>query len=609
MKYLKSSPAILIYIALSLQLIYSCKKEKAIVETPEEPRFFSPSALKAIAFSDSTIRVSWNDNSNIEVSYEIQRKVGTEAFELLKEASANDTVFIDADVAPNLLYTYRVRAKSKNAETSFSDKVTVKLDLPTPVLQSSLVNDSKIKLSWTDNSALESGFVLERSVSGQSFVTIAEPGKNVQSYTDTLVVVNQNYTYRIKAKNRITETEYSNIVAAKILFNAPVLNCSLPGGNTVNLAWNDNSQFEKGYIVEQAVNDGVFKEIAKLDSPLLGYKIENLDLSKKYAFRVKAYSTKSNSPYSNQKNIYYNPSRYIITETYRAEKAVGGEVALSPSTNLIASAGYYSRNVVIANRSTRATSTLATGHAEGTYSVKFSNDNQYLLVTSAQDGNIEIWNVNTRSLNKKIATGMEAAFCLAFNDAGNLLAVGGTGGSKLLIYNFPAMTLKYTLRTDNHNVRDMLFYDNDTKLISCGNNDKIQFWNLATLQVEKTLAGSPGHIGTIDLNSNSSLLTSSSYDATYNHLKIWNTTGSLIRAFTMENGVSRTFFGADNNIYCTDYNGNVQVIGQSGNTLYKTSVGSRIYYADFNKTAKLFVTYSADGNINVLENVPVWLEY
>jgi WD40 repeat protein len=607
MNSFKSNITLLFSLIFFCQFIYSCKKEEK--ETPEEPKFFSPSGLKAIVFSDSTIKISWKDNSNIETSFQVQRKDGSGQYRLIKEVPANDTVFIDSDVAPNLLYTYRVRAENKSIETSFSDEASIKLSLPIPVLSSTAIDDSSIKLSWTDNSALESGFVLERSTNGQPFVTIATPAKNVQSYADNTIQVNVDYRYRIKAKNILTETDYSNIVTTKIQFNAPGLNCSLPGGNTVILTWSNNSQFEQGYIIEQAFNDGAFTAIATVATPLLTYKIENLDISKKYAFRVKAYSAKNTSAYSILKKVYYNHSRYIVTERYPAQQAVEGQVALSPSANLIAASGYYSRNVVIANRSIHSTSILSTGHIKGTFALRFSPDNQYLAITSAGDGNLEIWNVTAQTLYKTAATGMEATFALAFNSAGNLLAVGGTGTSKILVYNFPSMTLKYTLATDNSNVRDLLFYENDTRLISCGNNDKIQFWNLGTLQLEKTLAGTPGHIGTIDLNADAGLITSSSYDATSDQLKIWNTNGNLVRAINVGTGVSSTFFGPDNNIYCSDYFGNVQVIDQSGNILNKIPIGSPIYFADFNKTLKLLTTFSADGNINVLTNAPVWQEY
>src|ERR1700761_9141974 len=145
MNLFKSNITLLFCLILFCQLIYSCKKEEK--KAPEEPKFFSPSGLKAAVFSDSTIKISWKDNSNIETSFQLQRKDSSGTYQIIKEVPANDTVFIDSDVVPNLLYTYRVRAESKSEETSFSDEVSVKLDLHIPALSSAAINDASIKLS------------------------------------------------------------------------------------------------------------------------------------------------------------------------------------------------------------------------------------------------------------------------------------------------------------------------------------------------------------------------------------------------------------------------------------------------------------------------------
>lgn len=604
---IKITTVIAACVTILILISYSCKKKES--EILEEPRFFSPSNFKATVFSDSIIRVSWKDNSNVETSFQIQRKQGLEAFKLIKEVAPNDTVFLDADVTPNLVYTYRIRAIGKSSETSFSDEVMIKLDLPIPVLAATIVSDSEIKLTWTDNSSLESGFVLERSIDGQTFIPIAEPGKNVQFYSDKTIEINTTYKYRIKARNKSTVTEYSNLVTTKVNFQAPKLNHTFPNGNTIDLSWIDNSEFETGYVIEESIDGKDFTELAKVDSTILSFRIENLQTAKKNSFRVKAYSAKNKSSYSNIKRIYYNDKRYSTIESYSGESSIEGQVALSPSTNLIATTNYYSENVMVSNRLNHNTTRLSTRHKNGCYSTVFSADNAYLLVTGAKDGYIEIWNTSTLTFNKEVQTGMEAIYSLTFNKSGTLLAVGGTGGSKILIYNFPAMTLKYTLTTDNHNIRDILFYENDSKIISCGNNKKIQVWKLSSLQVETTLIGHVGNIGSIDLNATSSVLVSGSYEDEDKTIKIWNPTSALIRTISNPASVTTVFIDADDTVYFTDRDGYLRIIDKFGTKLYEVSVGSPIYFADFNEVSKIFVTYSANGKTNVFRNAPIWMEY
>jgi WD40 repeat protein len=130
---------------------------------------------------------------------------------------------------------------------------------------------------------------------------------------------------------------------------------------------------------------------------------------------------------------------------------------------------------------------------------------------------------------------------------------------------------------------------------------------LGSLQLEKTFTGHTGHIGTIDLNANSSLMVSGSYED--KTLKIWNPTGGLIQTISNSDNISTSFFDSDDNIYFADKGGNFRIINKTGISLFQVTAGNPIHYADFNENAKLFVTYSANGAIKVFHNTPVWMEY
>ncbi|MES2240643.1 MAG: LamG-like jellyroll fold domain-containing protein [Bacteroidota bacterium] len=66
-------------------------------------------------------------------------------------------------------------------------------------------------LNWTDNSNNEANFIVERSSDGLSFVQIAEVGANTASYTDTNLVANTKYYYRLKATNKTDSSSYSEV--------------------------------------------------------------------------------------------------------------------------------------------------------------------------------------------------------------------------------------------------------------------------------------------------------------------------------------------------------------------------------------------------------------
>jgi hypothetical protein len=67
-----------------------------------------------------------------------------------------------------------------------------------------------INVSWTDNSTNESGFHLERRVSGVgTWSGLAEVGSNVVSYADTNVVAGGRYNYQVRAWNATGPSAYS----------------------------------------------------------------------------------------------------------------------------------------------------------------------------------------------------------------------------------------------------------------------------------------------------------------------------------------------------------------------------------------------------------------
>jgi hypothetical protein len=67
----------------------------------------------------------------------------------------------------------------------------------------------RLTLGWIDNSNNETGFVVERSADGSTFVPIATVGPNVTTFTNYLS--SGTFSYRVKAVNLVGESGYSNV--------------------------------------------------------------------------------------------------------------------------------------------------------------------------------------------------------------------------------------------------------------------------------------------------------------------------------------------------------------------------------------------------------------
>jgi len=140
---------------------------------------------------------------------------------------ANGTL---SGTAPNLTFTpnigftgavsltFRVNDGSLN-----SSPATVGITVQSPAsvppaptgLTATAVSSSQINLVWTDNSSLEDGFKIERSLNGGSWTQIATVGRNVTGFASTGLAANKTYSYRIRAYNILGNSPYSNTASAK----------------------------------------------------------------------------------------------------------------------------------------------------------------------------------------------------------------------------------------------------------------------------------------------------------------------------------------------------------------------------------------------------------
>lgn len=81
----------------------------------------APSNLTASVVSSSQINLSWSDNSNNETGFTIQRASGGGSYSTIATVGANTTSYNNTGLSANTTYSYRVRAYSGSATSSFSN--------------------------------------------------------------------------------------------------------------------------------------------------------------------------------------------------------------------------------------------------------------------------------------------------------------------------------------------------------------------------------------------------------------------------------------------------------------------------------------------------------
>ncbi len=91
----------------------------------------TPSDLTASATSATQVSLAWQDNSDDESGFKIERKEGTGSFILLDSVAANEESYDDIGLTANTLYTYRIVAYNSGGNSGYSNTASAVPFIPT----------------------------------------------------------------------------------------------------------------------------------------------------------------------------------------------------------------------------------------------------------------------------------------------------------------------------------------------------------------------------------------------------------------------------------------------------------------------------------------------
>jgi len=180
-----------------------------------------PSSLNTTPISTTQINLTWADNSTNETGFKIERSPNASSgFAQIATVGANATSYSSNGLSANTTYYYRVRAYNSAGDSSYSNTANattqspvVTVPNPPSFLTGVSPSSNQVNLTWTDNSSDETGFKIERGVSSNpsAWSQIMTVASNVIDYSDTGLMANTTYSYRIRAYNATGDSNYSSI--------------------------------------------------------------------------------------------------------------------------------------------------------------------------------------------------------------------------------------------------------------------------------------------------------------------------------------------------------------------------------------------------------------
>jgi hypothetical protein len=212
-----------------------------------------PEALSATLKDNSLVTLAWTDTSANELGFKVERATGSSSFAEIGTVGPDVTAFTDPTIEPDQLYRYRVLAYNAVGGSGYSNEAPVETKLfalteegvpaaPTR-LAASFPSEDTVQLTWSDNSAREDGFILERSVAGGAWTPV-QIGLDTTGYLDSGLVIGTLYSYRVSAYNDVGISEYSNVI-------------TITGGQTDNSISNNCGEgFEPSQLIWYQNTDG-----------------------------------------------------------------------------------------------------------------------------------------------------------------------------------------------------------------------------------------------------------------------------------------------------------------------------------------------------------------
>ncbi|MEK7263345.1 MAG: SUMF1/EgtB/PvdO family nonheme iron enzyme [Bacteroidota bacterium] len=287
--------------------------------------FSPPTNLMITSFSDTSVNLQWQDNSSTETGFEIEQSAGdTNNFALVQTVGTNITTTTIAGAYDTITYYFRVRAKTLHNFTRYAvNNFTLGFPAPTN-LTATFQADTAVSLQWQDNSNFETGFLIEQGTDGINYQLVDSADSNITIKTlQGIFLTTHTYYFRVKAKSLHNFSNYAKNTKA-LNFPTPTnLTATFLSDVSVKLDWQDNSNYETGFLIEQGTDGINYQLVDSVNANVATRNLQGIYLTTNtYYFRVKAKSLHNFSNYVTGTRTLSFPAPSNLTAIFLSETMV-----------------------------------------------------------------------------------------------------------------------------------------------------------------------------------------------------------------------------------------------------------------------------------------------
>ncbi len=211
-------------------LVQATKSVSAPSNTITAGSLINPTDLTANASIGPFVQLNWSYSGNNAARFVIERRTtGGSEFAVVANVTATASPqYQDKTVGEASSYEYRVKAEDLPRTSTYSDTVSVTTQLLDPTAVTATVKDSIIILGWTDESARETHYVVQRSLAnGSELVVLDTLAADINSFPDTDSLSAGDYRYTVQALG--TTVNSNAVVSNTITITEPPKETEAPG--------------------------------------------------------------------------------------------------------------------------------------------------------------------------------------------------------------------------------------------------------------------------------------------------------------------------------------------------------------------------------------------